>query len=98
MRKRTKRKISKKSGAKQDQLSKTEQVLNQQHDTEQKDAAKDMILYRQMAQDYWDRWQWEMRRRKEEILSVKARTKVDASTSLHQIDPSRLSDPVLGGI
>ena len=44
-------------------------MVQKEHNTdinphEQKELA---ILYKQMARDYWDRWQWEMHQRKEEI-------------------------------
>ena len=70
--------------------SKTEQGIPEE---QQKDV---MILYKQMAQDYWDRWQWEMHLRKEEMQRKQPGTK-GASKSLHQIDSSQLSDPVIGG-
>ena len=63
----------------------------QQHGSEQKELERDVILYKQMAQDYWDRWQWEKNKRKEEMGR-----KQTTSKSLHQIDPSQLSDPIQG--
>ena len=60
---------------------------------EQKQPAQDLILYKQMAQDYWDWWQWEVCQRKKEIGERHAAR----SKSLHQIDPSHLSDPIQDG-
>ena len=72
------------------------QDIQQQSDPKSNALVRDMILYKQMARDYWDRWQWEMHRRKEE-MSKKASKSINTSKSLHQIDPSQLSDPIQGG-
>lgn len=63
---------------------------------EQKDldlASRDTILYKQMAHDYWDRWQWEVCQRKKE----KRERCVAKSKSVHQIDPSHLLNPIQDG-
>lgn len=50
-----------------------------------------------MARDYWDRWQWELHKRKEEMYHQKKTSrKVSDTGLLHQIDPSQLSDPIQG--
>ena len=72
------------------------QDIQQQSDPKSNALVRDMILYKQMARDYWDRWQWEMHQRKEE-MSKKASKSINTSKSLHQIDPSQLSDPIQGG-
>ena len=79
------------SRKKQDLKKDVQQQQNTDIDpNEQKELA---IMYKQMARDYWDRWQWEMRQRKEEI----GRRQALQSKSLHQIDPSQLSDPIQDG-
>ena len=61
-----------------------------------KDLVRDMRLYKIMARDYWDRWQWEMQKRKEE-MRLRTIAPRHASNSLHEIDPSQLSDPIQDG-
>ena len=65
-----------------------------QSDPESNALVRDIILYKQMARDYWDRWQWEMHRRKEEMNK---KGSINTSKSMHQIDPAQLSNPLQDG-
>lgn len=65
--------------------------IQHQSDPESNALVRDMILYKQMARDYWDRWQWELHRRKEEMNK---KASINTSKSLHQIDPAHLSNPL----
>ena len=66
--------------------------VQEQHDSEHK---RELVLYKQMARDYWDRWQWEMRQRKEEMAKKHAtRSATKRDSTLHQIDPAQLCDPI----
>lgn len=98
--KRLRRKIKKfklaKCAKRQQQTTKPEQYNSDTnaYAHEQEDlASRDMILYKQMAHDYWDRWQWEVCQRKKEIRE----RRVAKSKSLHQIDPSHLFNPIQDG-
>lgn len=53
-------------------------------------ASRDTILYKQMAQHYWDRWQWESQKRKEAVKEI--REDIHAS-GLHEINPALLMNP-----
>ena len=61
---------------------------------EQNNAAsgisRDTILYKQMAHHYWDRWQWELQKRKEAVKEI--REEIHA-TGLHEINPALLMNP-----
>ena len=58
----------------------------------------DMVLYKQMAKDYWDRWRWELQRRKEEMSKTASKsTACTTNHGLHQINPAYLSDPHQNG-
>lgn len=62
------------------------------------------LLYKSMARTYWDRWQWELQKRKEAMQELRTggqRRQPESHGSLlpavHQIDPSHLTDPVIEG-
>ena len=57
-------------------------------------SARDTILYKQMANDYWDRWKWEQQRRKESQLETivgQSHHAVNPS-ALHHINPAYITD------
>ena len=64
----------------------------------QNDAAAgpshDVVLYKQMARHYWDRWQWELQRSKQ---AFRANTDQVRTVGLHEIDPAFLMNPVKNG-
>ena len=63
---------------------------------------KEALLYKNMARSYWERWQWELHKRKEAIKEqlriVKqipsTLPKTQASALLHEVQPDLLHDPV----
>ena len=57
--------------------------------------SRDVILYKQMARHYWDRWQWELQKQKESTQHKK--DKVCMSPGLYEIDPLYLMNPVKDG-
>ena len=70
----------------------------------------EVLLYKHMARTFWDRWQWELQKRKEAVQEQlllrrgsaykSAAYQVQASKSSHhlrEIDPSRLANPIQGG-
>lgn len=66
-------------------------------------AERSAITYRQISRTYWERWRWELHKRREALkeLMVKNRFTPSASGSrdflMHEIDPSMLRDPLIGG-
>ena len=62
-------------------------------------SSRDAQLYKQMANDYWDRWKWEQQCRREENREVT--NKVSNCTvnplSLHHIIPAYITDPDVDG-
>ena len=64
----------------------------------QNDAAtgpsRDVILYKQMARHHWDRWQWELQKRKE---AAQINREQIHTAGLHEINPAFLSNPNKGG-
>ena len=64
--------------------------------------------YKCMARSYWDRWQWELMKRKEVMREQQklqvcmkyrnANPKVNPTIHVHQIDTSLLSDPAEGEV
>ena len=54
-------------------------------------VADDATLYKKMARHYWDRWQWELQKRKEALIhgSIPCYQR----GYIHQIDPALLTNP-----
>lgn len=53
-----------------------------------------------MARTYWERWHWELEKRKEELSEYRRGHNGSLqvpSSSLHEIDPTMLHDPILEG-
>ena len=49
-----------------------------------------------MARSYWERWNWELQKRKEEVAlnrSTRSRPKQCSSQKVYEIEPSMLKDP-----
>ena len=62
------------------------------------------LLYKSMARTFWDRWQWELQKRKEAMQELRTggqQRQPESHGSLlpavHEIDPSHLTDPVIEG-
>ena len=53
-------------------------------------SSREVVLYKEMARHYWDRWQWELHRNKKEVQlnNVASYTK-----GLHEIDSVLLINP-----
>ena len=62
-------------------------------------STRDVQLYKQMANDYWDRWKWEQQRRREENMEVtsKASHYTANPSSFHHINPVYITDPGVDG-
>lgn len=56
--------------------------------------SRDVMLYKQMARHYWDRWQWELQKHKE--AAQLNREKIHTN-GLHEIDPALLTNPSKDG-
>ena len=69
------------------------------------ESEKRVNVYRRMARSFWERWQWELRQRKEAMIREKSAMMVSQhgkSSSprvfqLHEVDHSLLHDPVVKG-
>lgn len=63
------------------------------------DSDKKVIFYRNMSRSYWERWQWELQRRKEILARERAISRgcqgKDAHRApiIHEIDPELLHNP-----
>lgn len=73
-----------------------EQELRKQSETK-------VLHYRSMARSYWERWQWELRQRREAMMLVRSTSLSPANstsqvTKVHEIDPTLLHDPVKGSL
>lgn len=66
-----------------------------------KEAERLAFRYKQISRTYWERWRWELHKRKETMKELGVRNPQFPSTSdkylLHEIDPSMLEDPVVDG-
>lgn len=63
-----------------------------------KQAEKSVTTYKSISRTYWERWRWELHKRREVIQELKVSTSKAAKTILlHEIDPSMLKDPLEGG-
>ena len=57
-------------------------------------------LYKNMARTYWDRWQWELHKRKEAMTEQLRRSKSRSQIvpTVHEIDTNDLKDPIVDGV
>lgn len=65
-----------------------------------KQAEKSVSTYKSISRTYWERWRWELHKRREAIKELRM-SKVSKATSstnyfLHEIDESMLKDPLEG--
>lgn len=70
-------------------------------------ALKESAKYKSMSRTYWERWRWELEKRKEAMVQemksrslLKYRSSVlssDQEIVVQHIDPDLLSDPIIGG-
>ena len=80
-----------------------QELLKEQKVAKSKDV--ELIKYKSMARSYWDRWQWELQKRKEAHQDqVKLARSVqqlpsqsDLTSGQHEINPENLSDPIQDG-
>lgn len=72
---------------------------------EKRELEKKMKLYKRMARSFWERWQWELKERKdatmrEKMLAYQKRgimTTNLSQTKLHNINRTLLCDPIIQG-
>ena len=62
------------------------------------DAEKKVVLYRNMSRSYWERWNWELQKRKESLalnskIKGPSQSSQQSSSGFHEIDPTMLKDP-----
>ena len=60
-----------------------------------KQAERSVLTYRQISRTYWERWRWELHKRREAMQELKVRNRFASVTAsskylLHEIDPSML--------
>ena len=55
------------------------------------------LKYKSMARSFWDRWQWELCKRKEELRDSLCQPSVEHQPIHRQIDPRELVDPISNG-
>lgn len=62
-------------------------------------AERKCIKYVNMSRTYWERWRWELGKRRELMVNERlARSRrQDSKVILRQIDPSMLKDPIING-
>ena len=65
-------------------------------------AGLNVIAQRNRARTFWERWRWELEKRREAMISLcqqRVRTSPTVGKSVHvqEIDPSMLHDPVIDG-
>lgn len=51
-------------------------------------SSREVILYKQMARHYWDRWQWELQKHKTAMAQLNKE-----ANGLHEINPVSLTNP-----
>ena len=56
-------------------------------------GTNEAVLYKKMARHYWDRWQWELQKRKEAIRNQDCCH--TTTVSVPQLDPSLLLNPMV---
>ncbi len=59
-------------------------------------AEQKVTLYKNMSRSYWERWNWELQKRKEEVAvnrGTRSRSRSPKQHNLYEIDPSMLKDP-----
>lgn len=67
-----------------------------------KQAERSVTTYRQISRTYWERWRWELHKRREAMQEIVTRNRFTSVKSsekclIHEIDPSMLKDPVVDG-
>lgn len=106
-------KRSRKNTAEEKRLMRRERQRRQRKTAKlNKRRTDEVLLYKHMARTFWDRWQWELQKRKEAVqeqlllrrgsaYNCKSATyQVQSSKSSHhlrEIDPSHLANPTQGG-
>lgn len=94
MKARKKRKLEERRRNLKVEIAKQKQLADQT-----RDAEREVIRYKGMAQSFWERWQWELAQRKEEMVqqgSMKSQI-VKKVPMLLEIDPKQLHNPQLQG-
>ena len=74
------------------------------HEKEQSKRFKsEASLYKNMARTYWDRWQWDLQKRKEAMAEhmqsrLCKKSQPQVIPCVHEIDPNDLKDPIVDGV
>lgn len=94
---RTKRKRKLQAASRKKEIEKLKDELKLEHQKQIKSEHKIRVL-KCMARTYWERWHWELEKRKESLREYKrsqnGSLQVPSST-LHETDPSMLHEPIL---
>ena len=102
MRQNRKKRKHKRSSKKTARIEALEKEVNKEQELRE-DSQKQVVHYRRMARSYWERWQWELRQRKEAMLRERAMSTHSSNptkvcvTNLLEIDHTLLHDPVRDG-
>lgn len=96
---RTKRKRKLQAACRKKEIEKLKDELKLEHQKQTKSEHKIRVL-KCMARTYWERWHWELEKRKESLREYKRSQSGSLqvlSSKLHEIDPSMLHEPILEG-
>lgn len=93
---RKKRKRAKRAMAKNCGEKKLQQIIRKQR-SEMRDREQQVVHFKSMARSYWERWHWELQKRKEAVVlqrSTSRRLMPEVAMShFHEIDPNNLANP-----
>lgn len=68
-----------------------------------KQAERSVSTYKHISRTYWERWRWELHKRREAMQELRIRRSRFAPATasskylIHEIDPSMLKDQLVGG-
>ena len=89
-----KRRMRRKRKNQRKSVSKLKRELKEVHAKADHNAKK-VIRLTTMARSYWERWRWELQKRKEALSTKPIDKRMDQTNNIHEIDELLLSD--LGG-
>ena len=102
MRQNRKKRKRKRSSKKASRIEALEKEVCKEHEL-RTESEKQIIHYRRMARSYWERWQWELKQRKEAMLRERATSTRCGNPAnvcvphLLEIDHTLLHDPICDG-
>ena len=100
---RKKRKRKQRAAFRKEETSKETEILKSELKVEQQKQAKSehkIEVLKCMARTYWERWHWELEKRKEALRECRRSQNVSLqlpSSTLHEIDPAMLTEPIVEG-